>query len=226
MWSPNVAGWERTERERLFTAIFAESCVASSEALLALLTTLHRRRPTEWAHAQRVASIAMQIGRELALPERLLLDLERASWLHDLGKMVVSDRTSSVSEVVQPADVAIWSRQLFAAGAIIEAAPALKPAAAFVLASRECVDGTGFPHRLVGEDIPLGARIVHVADTYDALTELCAVFSVSSDSINAELTRHVGTRFDASVVAAWLRCADGAPTPSSARSGDDAGSLF
>ena len=55
MWSPNVAGWERTERERLFTAIFAESCVASSEALLALLTTLHRRRPTEWAHAQRVA---------------------------------------------------------------------------------------------------------------------------------------------------------------------------
>ena len=150
----------------------------------------------------------------------------RASWLHDLGKMVVPDRTSSVSEVVQPADVAIWSRQLFAAGAIIEAAPALKPAAAFVLASRECVDGTGFPHRLVGEDIPLGARIVHVADTYDALTELCAVFSVSSDSINAELTRHVGTRFDASVVAAWLRCADGAPTPSSAGSGDDAGSLF
>lgn len=226
MWTPDQGGWERSERERLFTAIFAESSVATSEALLALLTTLHRRRPNEWAHAQRVATLAIRIGSELGLPDRLLTDLERAGWLHDLGKMVIPDRSSSVTEVVQSADVAVWSRQLFAAGAIIDAAPALRPSAALVLASRECMDGSGFPRRLVGEDIPLGARVLHVADTYDALTELCAVFSVSAESINIELARHAGTRFDPSVVAAWLRCAEGAITPPLTRSGEDAGSLF
>jgi hypothetical protein len=52
------------------------------------------------------------------------------------------------------------------------------------------------------------------------------VFSVSAESINVEMTRHAGTRFDPSVVAAWLRCAEGATTPAPSESGDDAGSLF
>lgn len=226
MWTPDAVGWERNERERAFTAIFAESGVGSSEALLALLTTIYKRRPAEWAHAQRVAGIAARIGTELGLPERLLADLERASWLHDFGKIVIPDRASSPIDVVQPSDVAIWTRQLYAVSAIIDAAPALRSAGTLVFASRECMDGTGFPRRLSGEDIPLGARVLHVADTYDALTELCSVFSVSADSINVELARHAGTRFDPVVVAAWLRCAEGGQSEQFIRPGDGAGSPF
>jgi response regulator RpfG family c-di-GMP phosphodiesterase len=226
MWAQKVGGWERTDRERLFTAFFAESGVASSEALLSLLTALHRGRPNEWAHAQRVGAIARRIGEELGLPDRQLVDLERAGWLHDLGKMVVPDRSDATTDIVEPVDVAIWTRQLFAAVGIIDAAPALRAAGALVLASRECMDGSGFPRRLSGERIPMGARILHVADTYDALTELCVVYSVTHESINVELARHVGTRFDAAVVAAWLRCSDAAAPRASTRSGERAGSLF
>lgn len=221
-----AADWEPTERERAFTAIFADAAVATSETLHALLTTLHRQRLNEWAHAQRVATMAQRIGTELGLPERTLTDLERAGWLHDLGKMVVPDRLSAMNDVVQAADVAIWTRQLTAAAGIIDAAPSLRSAGALVMASRECMDGTGFPRKLAGEQIPIGARVLHLADTYDALTELCTLFSVPQESINAELARHAGTRFDAEVVAAWLRCADGALLNPPTRAGEGAGTPF
>ncbi len=226
MSNPETIAWQPSEREVRLTAVFADAGIASSEALLALLAALYRDRPDELAHVQRVANMAVRIAAELGLSDRAAGDIERAGWLHDLGKLVIPDRAGAARELVQRADLAIWTRQLFAAGEIIHAAPALRPAGAIVMASRECVDGSGFPNHLQGAAIPLGARILHVADTFDALTELCAVFSVTVDSANVELVRHAGTRFDSTVVAAWLRLVDEDSTQHiPRRPGERAGSL-
>lgn len=206
--SPTPPPWQKTDRERRLTAVFADAGIASSEALLSLLAVLYRQRPDDLAHAQRVADISVRIATELGLPEDLMVQIERAAWVHDLGKLVVPERQSVAPDGVTTHDVDRWIQQLFATRDMLDGSPALRPAAAIVLASRECVDGSGFPHRLQGDAIPIGARILHVADTFDALQELCTVFSVSTESVNVELTRHAGTRFDAAVVAAWLRLVD------------------
>jgi len=209
MARPESIGWHQSDRELRLTAIFADAAPASSEALFALLATIYRNRPKELAHVQRVADIAVRIAEELGLSERDVTDIERAAWLHDFGKLIVPDRPEEENDIVRPADLEVWTRQLHAAADILDAAPALRPAAALVMASRECVDGSGFPRHLEGEAIPMGARILHVADTYDALVELCQAFSVAPESVNAEMARHAGTRFDPAVVAAWLRLVDG-----------------
>jgi len=201
---------ERDERQQRLTAAFVEAGVASSGTLMALLSTIYRRSPEALGHVQRVALLATRVGEELGLAERALDDLERAAWVHDLGKLVVPDRVQGAVEV-SAEDVALWSEQVQAAAAIAGAAPFLRPAADLVLASRECFDGHGYPRALSGEDIPFGARILYVTDTFDALTSLCVALAISADAVGVELVRHAGTRFDPDVVAACLRCSDGAP---------------
>lgn len=217
--------WRRSEREMRLTAIVADAGIASSEALLSLLATLYRDRPDDFAHAQRVAHVAVRIATELGMSDRDVAHLERAAWCHDLGKLVIPERADATVDSVTRADLERWTEQLVTACDILEAAPALRPAAAIVMASRECVDGSGFPRHLEGDDIPLGARILHVADTYDALQELCAAFSMPPDSVNVELVRHAGSRFDATVVEAWLRLVDEQSMQSPTRPGDRAGSI-
>lgn len=218
--------WRKTEREARLSAIFADAGIASSEALLSLLAALYRERPDDLAHAQRVANISVRIAVELGLSEREAADIERAAWLHDLGKLVIPERPDASVDGVTRVDIDRWTEQLVAACEILDAAPALRPAAALVMASRECMDGSGFPNHLEGDRIPLGARILHVADTFDALQELCAVFAMPSDSVNVELVRHAGSRFDAGVVDAWLRLVDEQSMRSVSRSGDRAGSTI
>jgi response regulator RpfG family c-di-GMP phosphodiesterase len=198
---------DRQERQRRLTQAFVEAAVASTPALHALLTAIYRRAPEALGHVQRVALLATRVGEELGLAERALDDLERAAWVHDLGKLVVPDRTYGAPDV-SAEDVALWSEQIQAAAQIVRAAPFLVPAADLVLASRECFDGNGYPRALRGEDIPLGARILHVSDTFDALSSLCVALSMSVDAVGVELVRHAGTRFDPDVVAACLRCSE------------------
>ena len=220
MARPENIGWHQSDRELRLSSIFTDAAPASSEALFALLATIYRRKPKELAHAQRVATLAVRLAEDLGLSDREIADLERAAWLHDFGKHVIPDRPDEDQDFVRRADFEVWTRQLFAVSDIVDGAPALRPAAALVLASRECVDGSGFPRHLEGEAIPLAARILHVADTYDALTELCHAFSVAAESVNAEMARHAGTRFDSSVVAALLRLVDGDVMQSTPGPGD------
>jgi response regulator RpfG family c-di-GMP phosphodiesterase len=216
--------WRTSERERRLTAIFADAGIASSDALLALLATLYRHHPDDLAHVQRVAGIAVRIAGELGLSERETTDLEWAAWGHDLGKLVLPEAVGADDGAATPANIDRWTEQLVAAGAVLVAAPALRRAAAIVMASRECIDGSGFPNRLRGGAIPIGARILHVADTYDALQDLCSVLAMPIESVNVELARHAGSRFDTTVVAAWLRLVDEQSMQSLSRPGERAGS--
>lgn len=224
MSTTNQTPWRRRDREMRLTAIFADAGIASSEALLSVLAVLYRERPDDLAHAQRVAHIAVRIAHELGLADHSVTHIERAAWVHDLGKLVIPERPDGDADSVTRADIERWSEQILATCDILDASPALRPAAALVMASRECMDGSGFPSHLEGDAIPIGARILHVADTFDALQELCAMFSMPADSAKVELVRHSGSRFDATVVAAWLRLVEEQSMQAHPGSGDQAGS--
>jgi len=209
MHSPIPTDHAWTDRCARVVAALQDNAVASTAALVAVLSTIYRRTPDALGHAQRVASVSNRIGQELRFSARELEHLEWASWLHDLGRFIAPD-----AHVGNDADDALefstvrWARQVEIAVQIIETVPVLMPAAVLVRASRECIDGSGYPRGLRGGEIPLGARVLHVADTFDALSSVCASLGVGQDAVPAELLRNSGSRFDPAVVAACLRALD------------------
>jgi response regulator RpfG family c-di-GMP phosphodiesterase len=195
-------------------AAFAENGVGSTATLVSVLSALYRAVPDALGHAQRVASVATRIGTQLAFTDRELDHLERAAWLHDLGKFIipdVDDELQGDDEETERLYTARWARQVDLAVEVIETVPVLVPAAALVRASRECIDGSGYPRGLRGGEIPLGARVLHVADTFDALSSVCASLGVDQGAVPVELVRNSGSRFDPAVVAACLRALDMPP---------------
>lgn len=206
--------YEWSERRTRVVSVFAEHAIASTATLVAVMSAVYRTAPDALGHAQRVATVATRIGQELRFSSRELDHLERAAWLHDLGRFIAPEVEVDKDQCVEDAlelSTARWARQVDIAVQVIETVPALGPAAALVKASRECIDGSGYPRGLRGGEIPLGARVLHVADTFDALSSVCASLGVGQEAVPAELLRNSGSRFDPAVVAACLRALDTPP---------------
>jgi HD-GYP domain-containing protein (c-di-GMP phosphodiesterase class II) len=198
-------------RQARIAAAFDDSAIGSSAALHALMTTLYRKVPDALAHVQAVADEAGQVGVQLGLDERDLGHLDRAAWAHELGKLVLPDLDDQRDRDAAPGEpTPRWSQQIVVAAEILSNTPFLRPAAELVLASRESIDGTGYPLRITGAAIPMGARILHVADAFDALSAVCASFGITLDAAYTELERNAGSRFDPVVVAACVRCSESA----------------
>jgi response regulator RpfG family c-di-GMP phosphodiesterase len=88
---------------------------------------------------------------------------------------------------------------------IVSEVPALRHLAPIIVATNERFDGSGFPAGLAGEDIPLGARIIAVADAWDSLaTARRMAGRLGADAVNAELVRGAGSDFDPDVIRTWL----------------------
>ena len=204
------SGSDESDRQTRLKSALIENSVASTSALVSFLAALYRYSPDTLAHVQRVAAASVCIGGGMSLSREELRHLERAALAHDLGRLVSPDRSDAQPRRA-PVDDAFRGRQAALARDVLAAAPALRRAADIVGAQHERIDGSGWPSGLQGDEIPVGARIVGVADAYDALTSLCVELGLSADAIAVELVRHAGTRFDARVVAACLRWMDESP---------------
>ena len=155
-------------------------------------------------HVEDVADLVGAVGRELGLDEAELTEVRRAAALHDIGKVAIPDAILHAPRALTE-DEWLYMRQHTIIGErIIRAAPELAGVARIVRSSHERWDGAGYPDRLAGEEIPLGARIVAVCDTYDAIVTDRAYRKAQSPEVAlAELRRCAGTQFDPKVVAAF-----------------------
>jgi response regulator RpfG family c-di-GMP phosphodiesterase len=199
------------ENVRRLTGAFSESAIGSSASLQALLALLYRRDPEGLAHVNRVALQAVKLGDELGMSGREIEDLERAAWLHDIGRIAIPDLPVTEDNAFDLTVERRRGEQVRVVHAVTRGTRFLHAAADLVVASREYFDGSGVPNGLRGSDIPIGARVLHVADVFDALTSLCMAMSRTTEPVRGELVRCSGSRFDPAVVAAWLRCSDDAP---------------
>jgi two-component system, cell cycle response regulator len=179
---------------------------AAHQSAGVLLAVLEERAPGLASHVRTVSDLACATAVELGMAGDDLDALRYAAALHDIGKMAVPE---SVLEKPGPLSDAEWDlirRHTLVGERILAAAPALERSAQLVRWSHERVDGGGYPDGLRGDAIPLGSRVILVADAFDAMTSERSYGNVlSTEEALAELRRCAGAQFDVAVVAAFER---------------------
>ena len=174
-------------------------------AVRALAAALDARDPYTAGHSERVSTLAIAIGEELKLDAESTETLRLGALLHDIGKIGVPDEVLRKSAPLTAAEFETIKTHPTAGARILKSIPFLAPHIPIVELHHERPDGLGYPYGLRGDDIPLAARIVHVADAFDAMTSARAYRSgrIPVEAI-AELRRCVGTDFDAASVDALI----------------------
>jgi HD-GYP domain-containing protein (c-di-GMP phosphodiesterase class II) len=161
-------------------------------------------------HSQRVHDLALGVGRELGLSEAEFAVLGRAALFHDIGKLAVPESILHKRGALTEEEWTIVRRHPEEGARLIGGLSALADAVPAVLHHHEHFDGTGYPAGLAGDEIPLGARIVFVADAYDAMrTNRTYREPRSSTEALLELRRNAGTQFCPQCVASLERALAG-----------------
>ncbi len=176
------------------------------QTVLALAKAVEAKDTYTSDHAQRIAELAVAVGREMGLTPQELEDLRYGAILHDIGKLAVPD---AILRKAGPLDRQEWDiiRRHPAIGAeILSSVKRLEGAARIVRHHHERMDGRGYPDGLAGEAIPLGSRILSVVDSFIAMTDR-RVYRAPKSVREAleELDRHAGLQFDPQVVAVFKR---------------------
>jgi HD-GYP domain-containing protein (c-di-GMP phosphodiesterase class II) len=148
-----------------------------------------------------IASLATGIGLEMGLPPEEIERIRIAALLHDLGKIAISDEILDKPSTLSDAEWQAIGEHPRIGQVILEQASSLRDAIPVVLHHHERFNGGGYPHGLKGTEIPLGARIVAVADAYHAMVhDRPYSVALSHDDALDELRRHAGMQFDPQVV--------------------------
>ena len=183
----------------------------AAEVILALVGALHAHDRHTRGHSERVRWFTDLLAEELKLAPADRDRLRWASLLHDIGKLHVSPKIlNKPGKLVRREWRHIHRHPEEGARIVAPLAPWLGEWAATVEQHHEKYDGTGYPHRLKGDEISLGARIVAVADAYEVMTAVRSYKkAASAATARKELTRSAGTHFDPVVVRAFLNISIG-----------------
>ena len=160
-------------------------------------------------HSDMVSRYARLIARHLNLTDLERSVVSYAALLHDIGKIGVSDGLLNKPGPLLPEERELVRTHVRVGHDLIQHVPALRPVAQAVLHHHESYDGTGYPHGLTGDAIPVAARIVCVVDAYSAMiTRRSYKDAYTEERARAELTRCAGTQFDPRIVEAFLYVMD------------------
>jgi len=197
-YEPTRAGV--TELRRIATSV---DQTARYEAAASLAKAVDRRDAYDGLHSERVAELAARIARRLGIDE-VEVELTRiAATLHDIGKLAIPEEILRKPAALNESERLVVQRHPQIGHRILEGL-GVDPVADWVLHHHERWDGTGYPDRLRGDEIPLGARIIFVADAFDAMTSE-RVYSkpLSTPDALAELASCAGSQFDPRIVDAF-----------------------
>jgi putative nucleotidyltransferase with HDIG domain len=167
----------------------------------ALILTIDAKDHYTYNHSKRVAALSASIAQVLGVPKKTIKEIEHAASIHDIGKIGIDENilrkngnlTSEESEEIKK-HPAIGAR-------IVQSVPFLEDAIPVILYHHERYDGKGYPEGIAGEQIPLSARIVIVADAVDAMMSSRPYRdALVIERVLNELRENVGTQFDPDVV--------------------------
>jgi len=177
-----------------------------NDIIRSLIKVLDLHGPGERAHAERVSVYAVATGFELGLRGQELVDLRYAATLHDVGKVKVDAGLVNKLGRLDPEEIEAMKLHAELSLELLEEFDWLQPALPMIIHHHERWDGQGYPTGLGANLIPLGARIIAVAEAFDALTTDAGWNQpMDEDSARQEILSCVKTQFDPEVVEAFFR---------------------
>src|SRR5499425_2986893 len=197
------------ERTARLTIALAQLEQSYDDTLEALGSALDLKDAETEGHCQRVTAFTISIAKAVPVPLPYLPVLARAAFLHDIGKMAVPDSILRKPGPLNDDEKKIMRTHCDIGYNMLTKIPFLRDAAEIVLAHQEFFDGTGYPRRLRGEQIPLGARIFSVADALDAMiSDRPYRRALPMSHARDEIRRCAGTQFDPKIVEVFLSIPD------------------
>ncbi|MDD5655317.1 MAG: HD domain-containing protein [Candidatus Omnitrophica bacterium] len=162
------------------------------------------------SHSQNVQKYAVMLAEEMRLSAKDTETIRHACELHDLGKIAVHDNILTKETPLTPEEWEQIKLHALKGAQILESLTFLEDVVVLVKHHHEHWDGTGYPAGFKGEQIPLGARIIHIADAYDAMTSARAYRKVPLTKKEAveEIKKNSGSQFDPKIVEAFFRILD------------------
>lgn len=176
-----------------------------SESIKTILTTLHEKNPREHFHSERVSSICRAIGEKLGMTFDDLRLLVAISNLHDIGKIAIDERILNKPGPLDAHEWEVIKTHPEIGFRIISTAPEYAEIAEDILCHHEHFDGTGYPRGLKGTTIPIRARIISVADAFDAMiSDRTYRKKMSVQKAIEQIKANSGTQFDPQIVKVFL----------------------
>jgi|GEM_PF-454297 len=201
----DVQGILKRAEDCMYTDKMNSAQSSRSSLIASLQRTLEEHSHETREHAQTLENLCQQLGRRLGLSASELAELSLFSLLHDLGKVAIPEHVLEKPETLTHDEWEIMKRHPEIGYRIASTSPELASVAEYILSHHERWDGCGYPRGLAGRDIPLPARILSVADAYDAMTRDRPYHTgISHEEALNEIGRCAGFQFDPEVVNAFL----------------------
>ncbi len=157
-----------------------------------------------------MTAFAIAIARAMGLPRDQIVIIARGAFLHDIGKIGIPDKILRKPEKLEEEETVIMRKHCRLGYEMVGKIPFLEQAREIIHSHHERYDGTGYPKGLIGQQIPLGARIVAIANTLDSITsDLPYRHSQSFAVAREEIEGWSGLQFDPQVVKAFQQIPDG-----------------
>jgi putative nucleotidyltransferase with HDIG domain len=196
---------------------FVEMREMFTQTIASLAQAVDKRDKFTSGHSLRVKEIAVDIGREMRVNEQELEALEWGGLLHDVGKIGVPDAVLLKQERLTKDERMLMNAHPVLGAEIIAPVAKLAPELPIIRHHHEWFNGSGYPDRLIGDEIPRLARILHVADAFEAMTAQrpYRMTPLTAEQAVAELRKYAGIQFDPAMVDAFVRTkwVDGIPDP-------------
>jgi len=198
------------ESTRNLTRLYEDLRSTYMRTIKALAQAIEARDHYTHSHSENVAKIAVAIATEMDLSTVEVETIREACELHDLGKIGIEDAVLLKPTSLTPQEWEQVKKHPITGAQILEPLTFLNDVIELVRQHHEHYDGSGYPQGRKGEDILLGARIIHLADAYEAMRSARAYRKTpfTKDEAVAEILRNSGTQFDSKVVEAFLRVVD------------------
>jgi putative nucleotidyltransferase with HDIG domain len=192
---------------RLAYERFVEMREMFTQTIGALAEAVDKRDPYTAKHSHRVKEIAVDIGRVMRVSEAELEALEWGGLLHDVGKIGVPDAVLLKQERLNKEERMIMNAHPVLGAEIILPVTKLAPELPIIRHHHEWYNGSGYPDRLIGDEIPKLARVLHVADAFEAMTAArpYRMTPLTTEQALGELRKFAGIQFDPVVVDAFVR---------------------
>jgi len=200
---------QMTDQIERFIGELQRSAAENRELFLgsvkALAAAIDGKDPYTRGHSERVSRFSVAIAEGLGLPEAETEAIRISALLHDIGKISIDDRVLKKPAALTDEEYALMKTHPQKGYKIMSQIPAMKEFLPGMHMHHEMINGQGYPQGLKGDEIPLQARIVSVADTFDAMTtDRPYQKGMDLESAMTRLKDFVGTRYDARVVAAFI----------------------